>query len=61
MGASEIDTAPGAGEPVNRFAVQALGVLAVAQQRARARLKPERLVVAAELRHVRRPLKGIGP
>ena len=48
--AGELGTQPGPAEPLDRLAVQALGGLAVAQQRPRARLDPERPVGAARLR-----------
>ena len=48
-GAGELRTQPGAPEAIDRFAVQALGGLALRQQRARPRLDAERPVGVAVL------------
>ena len=47
MGAGERHTDAGAAEPLDRLAVEAFGRLALAQQRSRARLDPQRPVRAA--------------
>ena len=46
---------PGTAEPLDRLAVQAIGSLALAQQRPRARSGPERPVAAADTGGLREP------
>ncbi len=60
MGASELGADPRAGEPLDRLAVEALGGLAVAEQRPRAGLDPQRPVGAAGARRLREPPEGVG-
>src|SRR6266568_8041533 len=58
VGAGERHPDAGAGEAVDPLAVLALGGLALAEQRPRARLDPERPVAAAGAGTVRQPLEG---
>src|SRR5207302_2825408 len=60
MGPGELDTDAGSAEPVDRLPVEALGVLAVAQQGSRAGLDPQRPVGAAGASRLREPLEGVG-
>ena len=60
VGARELGADARAAEPLDRLAVEALGVVAVAQQRARARLDPQRPVGAARPRRLREPLERGG-
>src|SRR5207302_1338578 len=60
VGAGELDADAGVAEPVDRLPIQALGGLAVAQQRSRAGLDAERPVGAAGAGAVRESLEGAG-
>jgi len=53
VGARELDAVAGGAEAVERFAVETLGVFAVAQQRARTGFEGERPVGAGGLAHLR--------
>ncbi len=57
MGARKVYAHAGASEPVDRLAIQALGGLAVAEQRARTCLDAQRPVGAGGARRLRDPLK----
>src|SRR5207237_7208387 len=59
MGTGELDADAGAAEPVDRLPIEALGGLAVAQQRSRAGLDPQRPVGAAGASRLREPLEGV--
>jgi hypothetical protein len=59
MGASELDAHMGAAESLDRLEIEALGGIALVQQRSRARLDPQRPVGAAGACHRGEPLKGI--
>jgi hypothetical protein len=60
MGAGELDTHPGPAQVGERLAVEALGFLALAQQRLRPGPQPERPVGAAGIGHHGEPLAGAG-
>jgi len=61
MSAGELDPDAGAAEAVDRLPVEAIGGLAVAQQRSRAGLDPQRPVGAAGASRLREPLEGVAP
>ena len=59
VGAGELEAHAGAAKPLDRLAVEALGGLAVAEQRARAGLDAQRPVGAAGACRLREPLQGV--
>ena len=59
MGASELHANTGATETTDRLEIEALGGIAVAQARPRARLDPQRPVGAAGVCHRREPMERI--
>src|SRR6185312_12949285 len=60
MRTGELDTHAGTGQPLDRLPIQALGLVALAQQSPRARLDPERPVAATRAGNLGEPLERIG-